>query len=210
MRVALVQQNIIIGDFSGIEKVLRESYQSAQESGVDAVVFPELATTGYPLVTFWRAHHLLKRISSWLSGWSSGPKPVPRLSWVFVEPNPSPVGNRLFNSAAVLQKGEWTDTIRKSFFPRTMYLMRIAILSPHPIGRWFTCAVALSGSRSARTSGPLQSTGIPFATPLTPAPNWSNRVQKCSSISQRVRFRMARAISGAESYRKKPTRWAFP
>jgi NAD+ synthetase len=48
MKVALAQINTTVGDLSGNEARILAAYQRASQAGVDLVIFPELATTGYP------------------------------------------------------------------------------------------------------------------------------------------------------------------
>jgi NAD+ synthase (glutamine-hydrolysing) len=48
MKVALGQINTTVGDLVGNEERILEVYQRGMEAGVEVVVFPELATTGYP------------------------------------------------------------------------------------------------------------------------------------------------------------------
>jgi NAD+ synthetase len=48
MRVALAQINTTVGDLAGNEARIRAAYQRGVEAGVEVVVFPELAVTGYP------------------------------------------------------------------------------------------------------------------------------------------------------------------
>ncbi len=48
MRVALAQLDVIVGDLEGNRARLLEWLRRASEEGADLVVFPELATTGYP------------------------------------------------------------------------------------------------------------------------------------------------------------------
>lgn len=48
MRVALVQTDPLIGDFSGNVKKIEEFIQQARGAGCDLVVFPEMALLGYP------------------------------------------------------------------------------------------------------------------------------------------------------------------
>jgi NAD+ synthase (glutamine-hydrolysing) len=47
MRVALAQVNSVVGDITGIEAKLRE-YLGHSRDGVQLVLFPEPAVTGYP------------------------------------------------------------------------------------------------------------------------------------------------------------------
>jgi len=48
MKVALAQINTTVGDLAGNEARILAGYRRGMESGVDLVVLPELATTGYP------------------------------------------------------------------------------------------------------------------------------------------------------------------
>jgi len=48
MKVALAQINTTVGDFAGNEAKILAAYQRAVEAQVDLVIFPELATCGYP------------------------------------------------------------------------------------------------------------------------------------------------------------------
>ena len=48
MKIALAQINTTVGDFAGNEAKILAAYRRGVEAGVAMVVFPELATTGYP------------------------------------------------------------------------------------------------------------------------------------------------------------------
>ncbi len=48
MKVALAQINTTVGDLAGNEARILAAYQKGVAAAVDVVVFPELATTGYP------------------------------------------------------------------------------------------------------------------------------------------------------------------
>ena len=48
MKIALAQINTTVGDFEGNLDLLKEAYQAGVKSGVELVVAPELAITGYP------------------------------------------------------------------------------------------------------------------------------------------------------------------
>ena len=48
MRLALSQLNAVVGDVDGNRERIVERIHEARDAGVDLVVFPELATTGYP------------------------------------------------------------------------------------------------------------------------------------------------------------------
>ena len=48
MKVGLAQINTTVGDLAGNEARLRAAYERGVAAGVDLVLAPELATTGYP------------------------------------------------------------------------------------------------------------------------------------------------------------------
>ena len=48
MKIALAQINTTVGDLAGNETKILAAYRRAAEAGVEIVVFPELAVTGYP------------------------------------------------------------------------------------------------------------------------------------------------------------------
>jgi NAD+ synthase (glutamine-hydrolysing) len=48
MKIALAQINTTVGDLAGNEKIILDTYRRALAADPDLVIFPELATTGYP------------------------------------------------------------------------------------------------------------------------------------------------------------------
>src|SRR6266536_1428641 len=48
MKIALAQINTTVGDFAGNEGKILAAYRRGVEAGVELVVCPERATTGYP------------------------------------------------------------------------------------------------------------------------------------------------------------------
>ena len=48
MRLALAQLNFVVGDLEGNRRKILDHLSQARTAGADLVVFPELATTGYP------------------------------------------------------------------------------------------------------------------------------------------------------------------
>src|SRR6202158_783893 len=48
VRVAAAQLNTVVGDLEGNAQRILDAYDAAAAAGVDLVVFPELAVTGYP------------------------------------------------------------------------------------------------------------------------------------------------------------------
>ncbi len=48
MKIALAQINPTVGDLEGNKAVILKNIEKAQKEGVDLIIFPELAVTGYP------------------------------------------------------------------------------------------------------------------------------------------------------------------
>ena len=117
VRIGLVQKNVVIGDFPGNLERYRNGYDEAVQQGAELVVFPELATTGYPprdllaLPDFIQANlSMVQDMASWTA---SGPPIIVG----YIALNEEDIGNDLLNAAAVLQNGEQTATVHKSLLP---------------------------------------------------------------------------------------------
>ena len=61
MKVALAQINTTVGDLAGNEAKILQAYQRGCDAGVDLVIFPELATTGYPPRDLLLKRHFIQR-----------------------------------------------------------------------------------------------------------------------------------------------------
>ena len=59
MRIALNQQNSVVGDVSGNETAIARAIADARQAGAQLVAFPELAITGYPPEDLLLKEHLL-------------------------------------------------------------------------------------------------------------------------------------------------------
>jgi len=95
----------------------RQGYVEAMEKGAELVVFPELATTGYPprdllaLPDFIEANlSMIEEMAAWTA---SGPPMIVG----YIAKNKDQVGNDLLNAAAILESGKQTGTIHKSLLP---------------------------------------------------------------------------------------------
>ena len=117
MRVAIAQLDFTIGAFEANLGRMSEAVARAAERGADLVVFPELATTGYPprdlldRRDFVQANlEQLERVAALSSG-------GPALVTGYVEPNPAPVGKPLLNRAALCVDGRVTGRYTKCLLP---------------------------------------------------------------------------------------------
>src|SRR6266404_8099687 len=116
MRTALAQINTTVGDFAGNEARILAAYRRGLEAGVQIVVCPELATTGYPprdlllKNEFVRANlELLERLAAATS--QTG------LLVGYVGENKLRPGREATNSVALLQNGKILATRVKALLP---------------------------------------------------------------------------------------------
>jgi len=116
MKVALAQINTTVGDFAGNEAKLLAAYRRGVEAGVEMVVAPELATTGYPprdlllKPGFVRANlELLDRLAAatGAAGLLAG----------YVAENKTRPGREAANAVALLQNGRVLATRTKTLLP---------------------------------------------------------------------------------------------
>jgi NAD+ synthetase len=116
VKIALAQINTTVGDLAGNEAKILDSARRARAEGAEAVLFPELATTGYPPRDLLlkkdfvaRNLELLHRLAA-----ASG-----RTAMVagFVGQNDKTTGRDVTNAAAVLQNGKITARRTKTLLP---------------------------------------------------------------------------------------------
>ncbi len=119
MRIALAQINPTIGDFSGNFQIISRFYEQAARQDVELVIFPEMATAGYPAAdllekeTFVRsAEESLHRLAKLTSG-------ANRPAMLVGSPMrcQQDSGKRVRNVAAVLEGGEIRFTQTKRLLP---------------------------------------------------------------------------------------------
>jgi NAD+ synthase (glutamine-hydrolysing) len=75
VQIALAQINPTIGDFSGNTRKMLAFYERAAEQGAELVMFPELATSGYPPGDLLEKDSFLRRAEAALheiAGWTKG------------------------------------------------------------------------------------------------------------------------------------------
>lgn len=105
LKMALIQENFLVGDtFGNTEKIISMAKQQAQK-GVDLVVFPELAITGYPPEDLLLRPSFLRQVEQCIEKISHQ---VTDIDIVFGAPR-SGAGDEagmLFNSAFWIRKGQ--------------------------------------------------------------------------------------------------------
>jgi len=127
VRVALGQINPTIGDFDGNRQLIEAAVTGAMQSGVELVVFPELALSGYPPNDLLErqgflaaARNSLQALAVWQGQQARqrGSASVPGIIVGFPEIlPPDPTGLPIANAAALLEDGQVTAVRRKSLLP---------------------------------------------------------------------------------------------
>lgn len=112
MKIALVQFNPTVGDLIGNADRMIEFCHQAVAQGSVAIVFPELAMTGYPAEDLLLRVDFIYRVEKELERISTA---SPLLSIIMGYPERAEDG--LFNSVAVLQAGERVANYRKQRLP---------------------------------------------------------------------------------------------
>lgn len=118
MRIALGQINTTVGDLSGNAALMLRTARRAAEAGADVVVFPELSLIGYPPQDLLDRPALMEQADAELRKLATDACPL-RITIICgtVEPVESHEGKRIWNSAAVLQRGQITFRQRKMLLP---------------------------------------------------------------------------------------------
>lgn len=116
MKIALAQQNYLIGDFEGNRKKIIDGIHHARNSGADLVMFSELCVCGYPPRDFLEFHDFIQQSSASVELIA---KEATGISVLVGAPsvNPRPEGKDLFNSAYLLSDGKVQHVVHKSLLP---------------------------------------------------------------------------------------------
>ncbi len=116
MKIAIAQLNFFVGDFEGNLAKMLNAAEKAKLQGADLVVYPELATCGYPPRDFLefgdfihRAEHAVQHLAKAANG----------IAIVVGSPsrNPTLEGKDLFNSAYFLENGQIKHVQHKALLP---------------------------------------------------------------------------------------------
>jgi NAD+ synthase (glutamine-hydrolysing) len=111
MRLALAQMNTIVGDLDGNLERITGRLEEARELGAELVLFPELATTGYPPEDLLLRPGFLKAAARTLDAVAAKTKGIAALVGA---PH---LDRDLFNACAVCVDGEVRAMYRKQFLP---------------------------------------------------------------------------------------------
>lgn len=116
MKIALAQINVIIGDFEGNTKKILHFIKEAEQKGADIVVFPELATTGYPPRDFLEFKDFIDKAEQSIE---TIKKATQNIAVVIGTPTVNPVveGKDLYNSVVFLYQGKEVYRQHKTLLP---------------------------------------------------------------------------------------------
>ncbi len=116
MKVALAQINTTVGDMAGNEAKILAAYQRGVAAGLDLVVFPELAVTGYPPRDLLQRRGFVERSVAALHRLAVATGPTAMLVG-FVGKNERRPGREATNGVALLQHGRIAATRTKMLLP---------------------------------------------------------------------------------------------
>ena len=116
MRIALAQINTTVGDLAGNEAKILAAYRRGVEAGADLVVFPELATSGYPPRDLLLRCHFVQQNLEMLNRLAAATSKTGMLVG-FVGKNEQHIGREATNSTALLQNGKILATRSKTLLP---------------------------------------------------------------------------------------------
>jgi NAD+ synthase (glutamine-hydrolysing) len=116
VKIALAQINTTVGDLAGNEAKILAGADRARSEGVDLVLFPELAITGYPPRDLLLKEDFVAGNLAVLQRLAAASGPVAMLVG-FVGENKSAPGRDVTNEVALLQNGRIVTTRIKSLLP---------------------------------------------------------------------------------------------
>lgn len=116
MRIGLAQINPTVGDLTGNRDIIIASYRELVAAGAELVVFPELASCGYPPRDLLLKRRFGDDAEGALLEIAAATGPVPALVGT-IERNPAKAGRPFFNAAAWCENGAIQGFARKCLLP---------------------------------------------------------------------------------------------
>lgn len=115
MKIALIQTNPVIGDFSRNSSMILDWISKAGKSGCRLVIFPELSLSGYPPQDLLERNDFLQAHDKHLQQLISQIQEIGVILGV-IEQRTGP-GKPLYNAAVLIENGKVTCTARKQLLP---------------------------------------------------------------------------------------------
>ena len=117
MKIALAQQNYMIGDFDGNFQKISEAIKTAIQQNVDLILFSELAICGYPPRDFLDFHHFIQECENVIEKICDVAQD--KIAVVIGAPSKNPVkdGKDLYNSAYFIENGKVKFLAHKTLLP---------------------------------------------------------------------------------------------
>ena len=116
MRIGLAQLNTIVGDLAGNRLKIIAAYETLVEQGAELVVFPELATCGYPPRDLLFKRRFVSHTEESVNEILKSIKDVPTLIGTVVA-NTDEHGRHCYNAAVFCVNGQIKATARKCLLP---------------------------------------------------------------------------------------------
>ncbi len=116
MKILAAQINSIVGDISGNARRIIQAIHRGKEQGVDLVIIPELALSGYPPEDFLLLPEFIKTIDEHLQLILKETEGVAAIIGL-PRSNPDRVGKGLYNSAALIEDRKLIDFVDKILLP---------------------------------------------------------------------------------------------
>ncbi|HSA06252.1 MAG TPA: NAD+ synthase [Candidatus Gastranaerophilales bacterium] len=116
MKIAIAQINTKVGDLKGNADKIIKYINQAKEKKADLVVFPELSICGYPPRDLLDFECFVDDNLIYLDKIKKHTENIAVICG-FINKNPSDIGKKLFNAAAVIKNGEITAKYYKRLLP---------------------------------------------------------------------------------------------
>jgi NAD+ synthase (glutamine-hydrolysing) len=116
MRLGLAQINTTVGDLAGNRRRILDAYAELVRRGSELVVFPELATCGYPPRDLLFKRHFVPDVEASMREIAAAVGEIPALVGT-VETNTGGIGRSFFNGAAFCHRGKVVSVSHKCLLP---------------------------------------------------------------------------------------------
>ncbi len=116
MKIALLQINPVIGDFSGNAALIRKEALRAKEMGAQLAIFPELALCGYPPLDYLEHASFLQAQNTHLDGLIKEIRGIAVLCGI-ISRSQAHQGKPLHNTALLFRDGETLHASHKKLLP---------------------------------------------------------------------------------------------